>query len=497
MAKTISTLFVRGDSVAYLAAKGRRVTRWIELPLEPGLVKDGLITDPKVVGSRIHGMLRAEGIRPGKTFVAVTGLHCLTQTIVLPHVQKNLLEEAVRREAEISLPVPLDQLYLSWQIVASTSEAFNIYLAASPRNTADALLETLRAAGIKPYMLDLAPLALSRMAIGITGVMADLRPTEVDIIVMVDGLPQLVRSQTYPAEASSLQEKLLWVKEELERSIDFYDSAHQDKPLDAVAFSGRLPVHVSGKLVQDLAACQFLAGELNRSVLPFQPTLKAPHNFPATQFMVNIGLATKAFGEDGEDFQGINLNLLSKEQRPKGFSYQRVGLTVGSVAAAAALTVFSVMQVQSARAATSSLRSQVEQANKDFERKFSAQQAQKLKLAELSKSLAAAKTGYSSLRANVDALNAITTDIDSSKQRLNEELTLLTKEAEGHVSLENLSLEGENVVVKGNSPDEASALDYARRLRQSGKFAVVVISNLQVTDPIVSFTVGLQARGKD
>lgn len=493
MAKTSTSLFVRSDAVTLVAAKGKRIVKWAEMPLEPGLVKDGVIADQQALDLKLKELYRSQGIRPRKITAAVSGLHSLTQTMVLPHVQKPMLAEAIKREAEMAFPVPAEQLYLSWQIVASTSETMHVFVAASPRNTVDSLVETLHLSRVKVHMLDLAPLALSRLAAGMTGVLADIRPTEVDIVVNVDGLPQLVRSQTYPAEAKTIQEKLLFVKEELEHAIDFYDTAHPDKPLDAVAFSGRLPVHVSGKLVQELAACQFLAGELNRSVLPVQSTLKAPHNFPATQFMVNVGLATKPSGEETGEFSGVNINLLPEAQRAKPFSFVRVGVAVGSVAAAAAAVLFSVMQVGAAGSETASLQKQLDAANAQFQNKFSAEQAQKQQAADFTQKVKTLQATEISLTAELNTLKSISARFDAQRQQFNAELALITTSMPPAVSLHLVDRSATLVAVHATSPDGPTVLAYARVLRQSGKFATVTVTSMQVTTAgSVDFTLTLE-----
>lgn len=494
MAKTVITLFVRSDCVTYVATKGKRIFKWAELPLEVGMVKDGLISDPNALGTLIRNFVKGQGVKSKNIIAGLTGLHCLTQTMVLPHVQSSMLPEAIRREAELALPVPLDQLYLSWQIVASTSEAVHVFLAASPRNTADALIQTLDQAGVRLQMIDLAPLALSRLGTGITGVMADIRPTEVDIIVNVDGLPQLIRSQTYPSETKTIQEKLLYVKEELERAIDFYDSAHAEKPLDAAAFSGRLPIHVSGRLVQDLAACQFLAAELNRSVLPFRSTMRSPHDFPATQYMVNVGLASKAVEDDEEDFSGININVLPEGQRPKVFSYVRVATAVGYVVAAVALVLFSATQVRAANARGVSLQQQLDSANTQFEKKFALSQSQKLQAAELTKSLTAAKATRDKLAVELASLNAVSANLNASRLQLNAETALITTAAPAGITLANVNRSGGATTVSGDALDQATVLAYARTLRESGKFSTVVVTRLAGSKGVITFTLTLEER---
>ncbi len=56
--------------------------------------------------------------------------------------------------------------------------------------------------------LDLAPLALARCANQPKAVIVNSWLTYVDIIVMVGGLPQVIRSLSLPTDSTELDEKL-------------------------------------------------------------------------------------------------------------------------------------------------------------------------------------------------------------------------------------------------------------------------------------------------
>jgi len=45
MAKKVTTLYIGDTEVTLLVMKGMQVQKWAALPLEPGLVSQGLITD--------------------------------------------------------------------------------------------------------------------------------------------------------------------------------------------------------------------------------------------------------------------------------------------------------------------------------------------------------------------------------------------------------------------------------------------------------------------
>ena len=180
----VVTLYIDDTSLRLLVAKGKRVEKWAQLPLEPGLVSGGAIVDEAEVAAKIKELLKDQGVKSKKVIAGLSGLHCLTRVITLPKLPKALLPEAVTQEVEGIVPVPLEQLYISWQVIPAPGQETHAFFAASPRNAVDALIGTLRRAGLEPYLIDLKPLTLARVANKATAIIVDVQPTEFDIEFM-------------------------------------------------------------------------------------------------------------------------------------------------------------------------------------------------------------------------------------------------------------------------------------------------------------------------
>ena len=208
MTKKVVTLTIDDQSVKLLVAKGlltkgNEVNKWASLSLEPGLVKDGVITDPERLAKALTGLMNTEGIKAKTVIAGLSGLHCLYRIFTLPNLPRDVIAEAVNREAERLLPVSLDELYLSWQILDGSKDGIRIFLAACPRNAANALMDTLRKAGVEPQLLDLTPLALARVVDKDTAIIVDTRSGEADIVIMVKGVPELIRGLSLPPDEDS------------------------------------------------------------------------------------------------------------------------------------------------------------------------------------------------------------------------------------------------------------------------------------------------------
>ena len=245
MAKKATTLFIRDNSINLLVMKGRQVEKWASSPLEPGLVNQGLIMDEERVAELVKQLFKQEKVGMKKVVTALSGHDSLYRIITLPDVPEAVLPEAVRREAKRTIPTPLDEVYFAFQSIPAMEEERRVFLATFPRNSVDALVRTLRKAGIRPYVMDLAPLALCRIPDVPRAIIVNARWDHLEVMVIADRLPQVIRRLSLPGEAESLEERLPLVAEEFHRTVTFYNSGHMETPLDTT-----VPVFVCGDLAE-------------------------------------------------------------------------------------------------------------------------------------------------------------------------------------------------------------------------------------------------------
>ena len=286
MANKIVTLYISDASLRLMVTDGRRIQEWAESPLEPGLFKNNMIVEEEAVVAKIKHLFQAHKVKATKIMVGISGLRCLTRPITLPQLPKEMLDEAVKREAGRVLPVPLEQLYISWQTIPAPEGKIQVFLEAIPRELADALLKALHKAGLKPSFMNLKPILLARLVKEATAIIVDVQITEFDIVIMVDGLPQPIRTVLFPNEASSWPEKLTMIRSELDRTITFYNTNNPEK-----ALASSVPIFVSGDLATESELWQALSAEVGHPVLSVSPSLDYPEGFIPSRYMANIGLA--------------------------------------------------------------------------------------------------------------------------------------------------------------------------------------------------------------
>lgn len=287
MAKQQVNVYIDDASISVLVTKGRQPEKWSVMTLDPGLVKEGVVQDQKAVADKIKEIWHVSHIMRRRVGVGISGLNCLYQMLLLPELPENLRAEAIAREAAQSLGIPLEGVYLSWQILSIEHGQMRVYLAVLPKDKVDSVVATLKLAGLRTVAMDVKPLCLARAASEARSIVVDTCQDTLDIVVLGGGIPEVVRSLQTPA-GTPPGERIGVLRSEMERSVSFYNAAHLDKPIDLT-----VPVLVCGDLVGHDSDMASLAGPRERPVRALESPLAGAEGFDYGKYMACIGLALK------------------------------------------------------------------------------------------------------------------------------------------------------------------------------------------------------------
>jgi len=448
------TLDIEDASVKIMTVKGRRMETAATLPLEPGLVHDGVIIDPAIVGRRISELMAAHGIAERKVVVSISGIHSIYHVVNLPLLPKAMLGEAAKREMERLMAMPLTELYTSWQAISMSNIETTMCLIGLPRNTVDAMLATLRQAGLQSEAMDAKPLALARIADERDAIIINAQSYSFDIVVMVDGVAELLRSLSFPAGATSPGDKVDEVKEELERTVAFYNSSHK---------GGEITPNVAAFVTGELG--DMLAGTLEYRVKPLPQLLSNTDSLITGEYAANIGLALRQTRGDFSPAR-VNINVTPEAYLPKPLPTIQIFSWAFIIIAIAVLFFFGISTLQQYRE-TMALQAQVHNAQT---------QAQVLQGTE-----AAIKKLQTQITEAKKASAAIKQPLDSAKAqraKVNGNLSKVTSLLPGIIVVQTISYANDSITINGTSPDETTIVDYVRKLSDSGRFSQVLISNM-------------------
>jgi len=487
MAKKIVTLYIGDTSLRLMVTHGKRIKEWAEVSLEPALLQDTAGIKEAEVATKIKQLFKDQKVKTKKIMVGVSGLHCLTRPITFPRLPKEMLDEAVRREAARVLPLPLEQLYISWQTTPAPKEKTQVFLTAIPCQTADALLKALRQAGLKPSFMDIKPLLLARVVREATAVIVDVQTTEFDIVIMADGVSQPIRTIPFASEALSSEEKLTMIRNELDRTITFYNSNNPEN-----ALTSSVPIFASGELADEPELCQTLSDEIGNPVLPLSSPLECPEGFSPSRYMANIGLVLQEVLSEKEAGPSlVNLNSLPVPYQPKPISLTNIFAVPGVVMAVGTI-VFLIMLIQTGSADIASTRVQFNTIDQLLQQKLSQRQ-------ELTGNIAELQREIDEVEASRDNFAAAIGSLEKQSVGINRHLEVTMKSLPSAISLSSISYANNMLAISGQAPSERGVLSYLRKLETSGSFGEITIANMtRIEGEAMDFTLlgSIQTQGE-
>ena len=251
-------LDIDGRYLAAAQVNGGRVTRCASQNLPEGLVRDGEVSDPEVLGQHLKSFASAAGL-PRNVRLGVANQQIVVRVVELPRIEDDKQRDAaVRFQASEAIAMPLDEAVLDHQIAGFTTAAdgtprMQVVLVAARRKMVETLLEAVKAAGLKAEGVVLDAFALVR-ALAVDTEEEDPRARVFCHLGGVTNLAVAVGTNCFFTRPLSS----VWDEEdagsrladEIRLSIDYYMTQPQAQPVTEVVLSG--PGSVNAELVEAL-----------------------------------------------------------------------------------------------------------------------------------------------------------------------------------------------------------------------------------------------------
>lgn len=298
--KKITTISFEGSEIRFLSLSGEKITTWKTVSVAEDAMSQGLIQKPKVIGTIIRTTLKELKASRRNVISAVTGSRSVHRIMRVPQIPDKLLEETIQRKARQEFAIPIEDTDLSWRIISQATDHITLYVLAVPQNIIDQVVKSLQEAKVKTKLMDIKPLALTRISSQATAFIVNMEDYAMGVTVLVNYVPMLVR--TIPLESGDLtgEAKTDLLSQELARTAKYYNESHKANRLPEST-----PVFVSGALFSAgsvesrLGETENLVERLqSRTPYPLKPPateLVLPEKFPLLRYAVNVGLAAKNF----------------------------------------------------------------------------------------------------------------------------------------------------------------------------------------------------------
>lgn len=134
------------------AGKKRVVSGYGVANFDSNAVVDGVIKNPEVLAKSAHELFSKNlvgDITTHRVALAIPAVRTFNRTVQLPKMGHKQLDEAVRLEAEQYIPLPLDSLYLDYEIIRQTSDGVELLVVATPRAIVDSYMVFTRLLGLE------------------------------------------------------------------------------------------------------------------------------------------------------------------------------------------------------------------------------------------------------------------------------------------------------------------------------------------------------------
>lgn len=187
-------------------SKGLHLMSWGHASVPEGLVEKGEIRDEARVTAVLQAFLH-DGVQGGRlpsryVVLSLPEQHSFVRVLELPALGSAQLSEAVRWEAESNIPLPISEMELGWEEIASPAgrEArAEVLVAATPKKIVASYLAVLKGAGLMPKILEVESMALSRSVVpGFESVepvlIMDLGETDTSFVIFADAVVQFTSS---------------------------------------------------------------------------------------------------------------------------------------------------------------------------------------------------------------------------------------------------------------------------------------------------------------
>lgn len=133
---------------------------------ESANVKDGVIINPESLAQSIKNLFETRivgDIATNRVAIGVPASRTFSRVIKLPKLSNQELDEAVRTEAEQYIPLPVESLYLDFEIINRTDKEIELFAVAVPKDIIDSYMLLTRLLGLEVVAMETTIASAARL----------------------------------------------------------------------------------------------------------------------------------------------------------------------------------------------------------------------------------------------------------------------------------------------------------------------------------------------
>lgn len=119
--------------------------------------EDGVITKPEIIAKACYELFKNDligDIKTRRASIAIPAYRTFTRSLSLPKLSKTELQAAVELEAEQYISMPLEELYLDYDIIKQTQDSTELFMVAVPKDMVDSYLDLAQIIGLEAILIE-------------------------------------------------------------------------------------------------------------------------------------------------------------------------------------------------------------------------------------------------------------------------------------------------------------------------------------------------------
>jgi len=119
--------------------------------------EDGVVVQPEVIAKATLDLFKHHligDITTRRVAIAIPAYRTFTRSLKLPKLKTGQLREAVQLEAEQYISIPLEELYLDYEIIKQTEDSIELFVVAVPQTIVNSYLELAQILGLETVLIE-------------------------------------------------------------------------------------------------------------------------------------------------------------------------------------------------------------------------------------------------------------------------------------------------------------------------------------------------------
>ncbi len=119
--------------------------------------EDGVVTKPEIIAEAALTLFKKNlsgDITTDRVAIAIPAYRTFTRSVQLPNLQPKEMKDAIELDAEQYISMPLEELYLDYEIVRQSADATELFVVAVPKAIVDSYLGLAQMMGLEAVLIE-------------------------------------------------------------------------------------------------------------------------------------------------------------------------------------------------------------------------------------------------------------------------------------------------------------------------------------------------------